>query len=211
VKLIASRLMVAASLVVVGTAGPASAQASQEEGTVEVQAGHPLGASIHYIVHVSHADGSPAADATVTATPIDADGNAGEPVTLTPFGAIAPDGVQDEDATAGQGRYEGFVEFPAAGTWTVRFEADRPAGTAETTVEVLESGATDLDAPDEGGGFAPAVTDDTSSSVGSGTTVLVIAVVVLVALGGIAAVLRIVRRYGPTGTVAADVGADEGR
>lgn len=181
---------------------------SQEEGVVNVEAGHPLGSSIHYVVQVTRADGTPADDATVTATVVDAGGNEQAPATLTPFGATAADGVEIDDAGAQQGRFEGVVEFPEAGTWTVRFDASQPSGTAETTVEVLDAGATDLDAPDDGTGFAPADgAEDTSSSDGGGTSVLVIAIAAVIAVGGLAAAVRIVRRYGPS-AVPANVAQD---
>lgn len=203
VSTIAMGVLAALSLVAGATA---DAQApAQEEGTVNVEAGHPLGSSIHYVVEVAGADGAPAEQATVTATVVGTDGNERGTVTLTPFGATAADGVEVDDAAAQQGRYEGVVEFTEAGTWTVRFEADRPAGTAETTVEVQEAGAAGFAAPDDsaGGGFAPADgVDDTSSSGDSGLPVLVIAIAALVAISGLAAALRIVRRYGLSSTPA---------
>lgn len=187
------------------TAGPTADAQAQEEGTVRVEAGHPLGSSIHYVVEVTRADDAPAKDATVTATVLGADDNERGTVTLTPFGATAADGVEVDDVPAQQGRYEGVVEFTDPGTWTVRFDASRPAGTAETTVEVQEAGAPGLAAPEDnaGGGFAPADgVDDASSSSDSGVPVLVIAIAALVAISGLAAALRIVLRYGPSATPA---------
>jgi hypothetical protein len=155
--------------------------------------------SIHYVVRLTwENDGHAALDATFTATVLGPDGAAagGAPVTLT---------AVDQD-----GRYEGDVTFPEAGDWTVRFvavepetEFDRaqpvsaPATTAPptTTTTVAETTTTEAD---------PVDADETASSDDAGdddggfpVVPVVIAGLVLAALGGAAiAVTRAKRSAG---------------
>ena len=114
-----------------------------------VEAVHPAGQSIHYIVRVTwENDGHPAADATVTATAVAPDGTQLTPVPLAPA---------DDD-----GRYAGPVEYPAPGAWTVRITSIEPTGTIEQPQEVAATddrpqatGRHDRRVP-RTGGFAPA-------------------------------------------------------
>ena len=90
--------------------GASPAGAHSGGGTLTVEQAHPVDPlAVHYIVLLTwDNDGHPAEDATVTATPVAADGTAQTPYTLAPSGA-------------GDGRYSGAVEFPDAGEWTVRY------------------------------------------------------------------------------------------
>jgi YtkA-like len=199
-----------AAVVVALALGFAAAPAGAHEGDaiVTLEAAHPAGLSIHYFVRVTwENDGHPANDATVTATAIGPDGTQLTPVTLTPA---------DDD-----GRYEGVVDYPAAGTWTLRLTSIDPTGTLEQTQEVAAAPATEpaedasevTTAPD--GGFAPA--DDGTGDTGeagdaggsgddaaaaadsdggsdSGMPVYLIVAAAAVAVIGVATAVNIVRR-----------------
>lgn len=178
--------------------GAAPAGAHEGAGTLTVEQVHPAGLSVHYIVLLTwENDGHPADDATVTATPVGPDGAALTPVTLAPSGA-------------GDGRYSGAVEFPSAGSWTVRFTSIDPTGSAERPEQVTEptaaagEGGSGTDATtaasepgvaladDETGGSAAA--DDESDS---GIPVLLIVGAAVVAIGGVVTALLAIRRYRP--------------
>ena len=184
-------------------AGPLGSPAGAHDGKgiVTVEASHPAGAAaVHYIVRVTwEDDGHPAADATVTAAAVGGDGTTLTPVTLAPA---------DDD-----GRYAGVVEYPEAGSWTVRFTSIDPTGTAERNEEIAAPATTgpdddsdaagDSDAADadEAGGFAPA-DDGTGSSDEAaagddddGLPVWLVLVALAVVIGGAATALGIVRRY----------------
>lgn len=191
--------------------GPAAAPAGAHDGDAVIELeSHPAGLSIHYIVRVTWAnDGHPAADATVTATAIGADGTQLTPVTLAPA---------DSD-----GRYAGVLEYPAPGAWTVRITSIEPTGTLQQPQQIApppttaaDDGATDDTsdaASDAGGGFAPAddgtgasgESDETSAAAsGSGDTDSGMPVLLLVAAGavvviGAATALNIIRRKSGTG------------
>ena len=126
-------------------AGPAGAH--DGDAVIAIEAVHPAGQSIHYIVRVTWAnDGHPANDATVTATGIAPDGTQLTPVPLAPADA--------------DGRYSGPVEYPAPGAWTVRITAIEPTGTIEQAQEVTATAPTQAPSVTTGestdGGFAPA-------------------------------------------------------
>src|SRR5262245_56543166 len=90
--------------------GPA-AGAQEGRGIITLEATHPAGTSVHFIVRVTWADdGRPAAAAVVTATAVDSDGTQLTPVTLAPA---------DDD-----GRYANAIDFGSPGTWTVRFRSE---------------------------------------------------------------------------------------
>jgi hypothetical protein len=139
-------------------AGPAGAH--DGDAVIAIEAVHPAGQSIHYIVRVTWAnDGHPATDATVTATGIAPDGTQLTPVPLAPA---------DDD-----GRYAGPVDYPAPGAWTVRITAIEPTGTIEQAQEVTATAATQAPSVTTGestdGGFAPA-DDGTGASTDDDTT-----------------------------------------
>lgn len=166
--------------------GPA-AGAQEGGGIITLEAAHPAGTSVHFIVRVTgKADGRPATDAVVTATAVDSDGTQLTPVTLAPA---------DND-----GRYANAIDFGSPGTWTVRFASVNPTGTAEVTETVEAGGAGGADSGDSGGGFAPA-DDNTgasgaaSDSGGGGMPVWLIVAAAVVAFGGAFLGLRTVRRY----------------
>jgi hypothetical protein len=196
-------LLGAAVLALGLVAGPAGAHEGDAVLTVEV---HPAGQSIHYIVRVTWAnDGHPAADATVTATAVAADGTQLTPVPLAPADA--------------DGRYAGAVEYPAPGAWTVRITSINPTGTIEQPQEVIATATTQ--APDvttgeaTDGGFAPAddgtgasadesgdsaddaaqapAADDTSDG-DDGFPVLLVGAAAAVALIGAVTAVNIIRR-----------------
>jgi hypothetical protein len=196
-------LLGAAVLALGLVAGPAGAHEGDAVLTVEV---HPAGQSIHYIVRVTWAnDGHPAADATVTATAVAADGTQLTPVPLAPADA--------------DGRYAGAVEYPAPGAWTVRITSINPTGTIEQPQEVIATATTQ--APDvttgeaTDGGFAPAddgtgasadesgdsaddaaqapAADDTSDGDDGFPVLLVVAAAAVALIGAVTAV-NIIRR-----------------
>jgi hypothetical protein len=172
---------------------PAGAQ--QGEGIINLEAAHPAGTSVHFIVRVTwESDGQPATDSVVTATARGSDGTELSPVTLAP--------VDDE------GRYANAIDFGSPGTWTVRFTSSDPAATTEVTATV-EAGAATGDGGGEGGndgggegGFAPA-DDDTGASAASGSDdggdsgmpIWLIVAAAVVVFGGAFLGLRTVRRY----------------
>jgi hypothetical protein len=202
-RLAAAGAAVVAALALV--AGPFSAPAGAHDGKgiVTMEASHPAGTGVHFIVRVTwENDGHPAAGATVTAVPVGADGT---PLTPVPLPAADSDG-----------RYAGVVEFPEPGEWTVRFTSVEPTGTAEATATVAPptttvitgddgTGAGSDDTTGEGAaveGFAPAE-DGTGSSAevaaddgdSAGMPVWLIPVALLVVVAGAFAALRVVRQY----------------
>src|SRR5690606_30253490 len=121
------------------------------------------------------------------------------PVTLAPV---------DDD-----GRYQGTIQFPDAGTWTVRFTSIDPTGTAEHTQEITAATATSettttttddapgAAAPDDGGDAAVA---DTDGGGDDGMPLWIIGLAAVVAIGGAASAVGVIRRQrrpasGPTG------------
>jgi hypothetical protein len=170
---------------------PAGAQ--QGEGMISLEAAHPAGTSVHFIVRVTwENDGHPATDSVVTATARGSDGTELTPVTLAP--------IDDE------GRYANAIDFGAPGTWMVRFTSSDPTATAEVTATVEAAAATGGDGGDGGdggqGGFAPA-DDDTGASAASsaddagdsGMPIWLIVAAAVVVFGGAFLGLRTVRRY----------------
>ena len=141
--------LVATMALALGPLAP-SAGAHDGDAVLTVEATHPAGLSVHYIVRVTWADdGHPAADATVTATGVAADGSQLTPVSLAPA---------DED-----GRYAGVVEYPEAGSWTVRITAIDPTGTVEQAQEVTAPTTTAPEAGDSEGDTAGADGDDAAA------------------------------------------------
>ena len=164
--------------------GPA-AGAQEGRGIITLEATHPAGTSVHFIVRVTSAsDGRPAAGAVVTATAVGSDGTRLTPVTLAPA---------DND-----GRYANAIDFGSPGTWTVRFASVNPTGATEVTQTVEADGA-GSDSGDSGAAFAPA-DDNTGASGaasgdGGGMPVWLIVAAAVVAFGGAFLGLRTVRRY----------------
>jgi hypothetical protein len=171
------------------------AGAHEGEGIITMDAAHPAGTSVHFIVRVTwENDGHPAADAVVTATAVGGDGTQLTPVTLAPV---------DDD-----GRYANAIDFGSPGAWTVRFTSIDPTGTAKVTQTVEATPATTADdtaaaSGDSGeGGFAPA-DDDTGASGeaaasdggDSGMPIWLVGAAAVVVFGGGFLALRTVRRY----------------
>lgn len=201
-------LVVAALALVLGLGAGAAAPAGAHDGDaiIAVEAAHPAGTGVHYIVRVTwQNDGHAAADATVTATAVGSDGTQLTPVTLT---------SADSD-----GRYSGVVDFPAPGSWTVRITSIEPTGTVEQAQEVApppttapaEDGSevtTGEGATDDGSGFAPAddgtgasdeqaqSSESDGDSDGGMPLYLALAAAAVVVIGAVTAV-NIIRRNRP--------------
>jgi hypothetical protein len=151
-------LLVAVLLALGLAASPAGAH--DGDAVIAIEAVHPAGQSMHYIVRVTWAnDGHAATDATVTATGIAADGSQLTPVPLAPA---------DSD-----GRYAGVIDYPAPGAWTVRITAIDPTGTIEQPQEVVATATTQPPNVTTGevdeGGFAPADDGTGASAEDDGT------------------------------------------
>lgn len=207
-RLLAALLgLVTAALLALGVA-PRPAAAHDGDAVLVVEAVHPAGQSIHYIVRVTwQNDGHPAADATVTATGIAPDGTQLTPVALAPA---------DQD-----GRYAGAIEYPAPGAWTVRITSIDPTGTVEQAQEVtatpttqapgVTTGTGDAEgfAPEEDGTGASAggeqAADDSGDDSGMPVAVTVVAGLVVI-LGAVTAVgiIRRTRANPPGGASAPD-------
>jgi hypothetical protein len=189
-------------------AGPASASAAHGgDGVLEVEAAHPTGTGVHFIVRLTYEnDGDAVTGAAVTATPVSPSGESLDPVTLAP---------------AADGTYQAPVDMPDPGEWTVRIASDEPAATLEETVEISATTTTPSTRADGSSeGFAPAddgtgdsaTADDDSGS--DSLPILLIVAAAVVAIGGTITALRIVARNrptpGPSGGTAATGDADEG-
>jgi len=188
--------MVAVAVAAIAAVGmqlgpPAGAQ--EGKGIITLEAAHPAGTSVHFIVRVTwENDGQPAADAVVTATAVGSDGTQLTPVTLAPI---------DDD-----GHYANPIDFGSSGSWTVRFASIDPTGTAEVTQTVEGASAGDDAAAsgnDSEAEFAPA-DDDTGASGGastsddgddSGMPIWLVGAAAVVVFGGGFMGLRTVRRY----------------
>jgi hypothetical protein len=206
-SLFAAATLVAALLVGLGSGFAASpAGAHEGDAVVTVEAVHPAGLSMHYIVRVTWAnDGHPAADATVTATAVGSDGTQLTPVALAPA---------DDD-----GRYAGVVDYPSAGSWTVRITSIDPTGSIEQAQEVTappttapsdeSSEVTTGSGESEGdataateGGFAPSddgtgASDEQAAADGSddgGVPIYLIAAAGAVVIIGAATAIGMIRR-----------------
>jgi hypothetical protein len=179
------------------------------DGVIEVEAAHPTSTGVHFIVRLTYQnDGDPVSGATVTATAVGPDGQETDPVELSPSDA---------------GGYQGSVDMPEPGQWTVRFRSADPAATLEQATEIPEAASGDETGGDGGGtpatddGFAPA-DDDTGDSEAAGEDdsgsdglpVLLIVAAAVVAVGGLFTGLRIVRRTNPTAPSAASEPAAAG-
>jgi hypothetical protein len=189
-------LMIAVAVAAPAAAGLQLAQpagAQQGEGIINLEAAHPAGTSVHYIVRVTReSDGRPATDSVVTATARGSDGTELTPVTLAP--------IDD------QGRYANAIDFGSPGRWTVRFTSVDPAATAELTATIDATAAGGGDGSDSGdggeGGFAPA-DDDTGASATSGSgdegdsgmPIWLVVAAAVVVFGGAFLGVRTVRRY----------------
>jgi hypothetical protein len=103
------------SAVLAGWTGTPTALAQDGDPRITVEAVHPLPDAFHFIVDLADASGEPLSDEVVTATPTSPSGAAGSPVTLDP---------------AGDGVYQGPLDLPEDGTWTVRIASTDPAAAA---------------------------------------------------------------------------------
>jgi hypothetical protein len=162
------------------------AGAHDGEGMITLEAAHPAGTSVHFIVRVTwENDGHPATDSFVTATARGSDGTQLTPVTLAPI---------DDD-----GRYANAIDFGSPGSWTVRFTSTDPTAAAEVTQAVEAQAGAGEDGGE--GEFAPADDDTGASASGSdnsgdsGMPVWLIVAAAVVAFGGAVLGLRTVRRY----------------
>ncbi len=97
-----------------GVAGASAAGARDSGPSIAVEQIHPTPTGAHYFVRVTGGNGG---TATVTATPTGPDGKAGAPVTLE-------DGGEPN-------LYQGGVEMPQDGSWTVNFTSKNPDATLD--------------------------------------------------------------------------------
>jgi hypothetical protein len=183
--------MIAVAVAAAGLQLAPPAGAQQGEGIINLEAAHPAGTSVHFIVRVTwENDGHPATDSVVTATARDGNGTELTPVTLAP--------IDDE------GRYANAIDFGSPGTWMVRFASSEPTATSEVTATVEGTAAgDDGGGGDSGeGGFAPADDDTGASAVSSsddagdsGMPIWLVVAAAVVVFGGAFLGLRTVRRY----------------
>jgi hypothetical protein len=192
-RLTLAALAAACALLAAGPAGLAGAQ--EDTGEIELEAVHPAGQSLHFIVRVTE-NGDPANDATVTAAAVSLSGESLAPVELP---------REDDDGT-----YSGPVEFPSAGLWTVRFTSTNPDATLEEQQEVDLSPSTTAGGDNQvtvgteaGGGFAPeddgtggSAQSDEGESEDEGIPLWLIGAAAVVVIGGAIAAL-VVRLRGP--------------
>jgi hypothetical protein len=200
---LALALATAAALSLLAWAPAAGARVAHGgDGVIEVEAAHPTSTGVHFIVRLTYQnDGDPVSGATVTATAVGPDGQETDPVELSPSDA---------------GGYQGPVDMPEPGEWTVRFTSADPPATLEQATEVPEAAggevggtaATDdgfAPAEDGTGGSEAAGEDDSGSD---GLPVLLIVAAAVVAVGGLFTGLRIVRRTRPAGDGGEDDAGD---
>ena len=89
-----------------GVGGASPAGAHGDAGVLEVEAVHPTTTGAHFIVQLTYEnDGEAVSGAEVTATAVSPSGEELAPVTLSP---------------AADGSYQGPVDMPDPGQWTVR-------------------------------------------------------------------------------------------
>jgi hypothetical protein len=207
----------AAGLAALGLGAAPPAAAHEGEAVIAVETVEPTDLSVRYVVRVTWSnDGHPATDAVVTATAVAPDGTQTTPVTMTPIDA--------------DGRYEGVVEHPAPGAWTVRFTVVEPPGTLDHPVELAapapatpapattEAPTTEAPAGDAGAGGAEepaaaadeAAAEDADDDGGSGMAVGLIAAAAVVAVVGAVAAVRLARRRGGPTASGEDHGPAEG-
>ena len=182
----ALRVMVVIGLMtLVGGALTAGSAGAQDGGSITVEQTHPTGTGAHYFVRVAGATDA----TTVTATATGPDGEAGDPVTL--------------DSGGEEGLYQGGVEMPTDGTWTVTFTAKSPDATLEHTQKVPVDAETDGGSSGSGSGSSGSSEDDEPSP----TVPLIFAglfVLALIAMGIWALVERGKQPAGSTTTEDAD-------
>jgi|GEM_PF-3316276 len=182
----------AAGLAALGLGAAPPAAAHEGEAVIAVETVEPTDLSVRYVVRVTWSnDGHPATDAVVTATAVAPDGTQTTPVTMTPIDA--------------DGRYEGTVEHPAPGAWTVRFTVVEPPGTLDHPVELAAPAPTTTAAP-----TTEAAAEDADDDGGSGMAVGLIAAAAVVAVVGAVAAVRLARRRGGPTASGEDHGPAEG-
>ena len=180
-------------------AAPLAARAQvTDDGHVTIEAAHPAGGTaVHYIVRVTDKKDDPGNEALVTATPLLADGEEFTPVRFSPA---------DTD-----GRYEGIVEFPNAGQYTLRITTVGPNARIERQVTVSVSASTTPTTAKASGAatsvpdtsFAPA-NDGTGASGakkdgGGGVPVFAILALAILIIAGVTAAIVVLRRTSPAG------------
>jgi hypothetical protein len=187
-------------VVLAGLTGTPGALAQDGDPQITVEAVHPLPDSFHFVVDMADASGEPLSDEVVTATPTSPSGDAGSPVTLEP---------------AGDGVYQGPLDLPEDGTWTVRIASTDPAavidyqyavgGGPQPTTTTTPTATTAAPAA----GAAPTTTtttaltgndvseqaaaDDSSDSDSLPVVLIVVGAAFLVAMAGVPLALRTIR------------------
>lgn len=168
-----------------------------DDGHVTIEAAHPAGGTaVHYIVRVTDKKDDPGNEALVTATPLLADGEEFTPVRFSPA---------DTD-----GRYEGIVEYPKAGRYTLRITTVGPNARIERPVTVSVSAST---TPTTGKASGTTVGPDTSfapandgtgasgakKSEGGGVPIFAILALAILIIAGVTAAIVVLRRTAPAG------------
>jgi hypothetical protein len=191
------------SAVLAALTGTPAVQAQPGNPQITVEAVHQLPDSFHFIVDLVGADGAPLSDKVVTATPTSPSGAAGSAATLE---------------STGDGVYQGPVDLPEDGTWTVHIASTDPAaaldyqyavgggpqptttaaappattapaaGAAPTTAPPTT--ATPLDANEQASAQAATTSDDDSLPM----VLLIAGGAFLVALAGVPLALRTIRQ-----------------
>lgn len=140
-----SLLIVALTGVAALVGGSEPAWAHEGEGTVTIESVEASDQGANVRIRLTWVnDGHPAADATVTATPVSPSGTPQTPVPLVPI---------DDD-----GRYQADVSLEEPGTWTIRVTSVSPIATAETTFDNAPASST------------PSTSETTSNDAGTATS-----------------------------------------
>ena len=203
-KRVITLVAIAVCALALGAGAASAAGAHGGDGVLQVEAAHPTGTGVHFIVQLTYEnDGEAVSGADVTATPVSPSGEELAPVTLAP---------------AADGTYQAPVDLPDPGEWTVRFASTEPAATLEQTVEISATTTTPTtDADGASAGFAPADDGTGDSAAGDddsdsdGVPILLVVAAAVVAIGGVFTALRIVlrtRAAGPTAGPAAGPAPD---
>lgn len=212
IRFVAFVALLAPLMLAAGVLMPVPAHAHEGAATIEVDQEHPGVTATHYFVKVTwEDDGHGVVDGTVTATAISPGGVEQAPVPLNMY-------------DADEGLYEGTVEMPEEGTWTVRFTSVDPTGSIEHTQEMTAAAPadpqTDRSAEDAGAGTEgtaeadaapadePSLEATAASGDDDGPSILVLALVFLLLAAAVAGIFWLVVRSSRAATAEADGAGD---